>query len=180
MGFIDREFGLNSKLTASAEKTDLALSCRFDGNGSADPLIFHYMGETLVFIWTRDIWSAISLLKRKHSSTADYAKAAKPLIFSQLIIFGKSWQEGCGLNRSGTISTDRTLFLFPLHSLPVSLSKTWAGTKSTCESSIAGNFIWLRVDLGKNTAMHFRLSIKDGILGDFQSEIRFQTDWIRS
>ena len=71
--------GLNSKLKASKEKPVWLYHFDFDGNGQADPVIFHYMGEKLVPFATRDdLIRQIPEIKRKHSSYAEYAKIQQP------------------------------------------------------------------------------------------------------
>ncbi|GMQ26242.1 VCBS repeat-containing protein [Algoriphagus sp. oki45] len=71
--------GLNSKLKASREKPVWLYHHDFDGNGQADPLIFHYMGEKLVPFATRDdLIRQIPGIKRKHPSYAAYAQISKP------------------------------------------------------------------------------------------------------
>ncbi|WP_111670727.1 VCBS repeat-containing protein [Algoriphagus litoralis] len=71
--------GLNSKLKASEEKPVWLYHHDFDGNGQADPIIFHYMGEKLVPFATRDdLIRQIPGVKRLHASYQDYAKIAKP------------------------------------------------------------------------------------------------------
>jgi len=71
--------GLNSKLKASKEKPVWLYHHDFDGNGQADPLIFHHMGENLVPFGTRDdLIRQIPGIKRKHSSYAEYAKITRP------------------------------------------------------------------------------------------------------
>lgn len=77
--------GLNSKLKASREKPVWLYHHDFDGNGQADPLIFHFMGEKLVPFPTRDdLIRQIPGIKRKHASYAEYAQISNPEdLFSQ-------------------------------------------------------------------------------------------------
>lgn len=71
--------GLNSKLKASAQKPVWLYHHDFDGNGQADPILFHYMGEKLVPFPTRDdLIRQIPGVKRSHASYAEYAKISKP------------------------------------------------------------------------------------------------------
>lgn len=71
--------GLNSKLKASQEKPVWLYHHDFDGNGQADPIIFHFMGEKLVPFATRDdLIRQIPGLKRQHNSYQEYAKISKP------------------------------------------------------------------------------------------------------
>jgi enediyne biosynthesis protein E4 len=71
--------GLNSKLKANQEKPVWLYHHDFDGNGQADPLIFHYMGRKLVPFATRDdLIRQIPGIKKKHSSYAEYAKISGP------------------------------------------------------------------------------------------------------
>jgi hypothetical protein len=71
--------GLNSKLKASKEKPVWLYHHDFDGNGQADPLIFHYMEEKLVPFASRDdLIRQIPGLKRKHTSYLKYAVISRP------------------------------------------------------------------------------------------------------
>ncbi|HSF54433.1 MAG TPA: VCBS repeat-containing protein, partial [Algoriphagus sp.] len=71
--------GLNSKLKASKEKPVWLYHHDFDGNGQADPLIFHFMGEKLVPFATRDdLIRQIPGIKRMHSSYSEYSQIGKP------------------------------------------------------------------------------------------------------
>ncbi|GAA0877937.1 VCBS repeat-containing protein [Algoriphagus jejuensis] len=71
--------GSNSKLKASKEKPAWLYHHDFDGNGQADPLMFHYLGESLVPFATRDdLIRQIPGIKRKHNSYAEYAQISKP------------------------------------------------------------------------------------------------------
>ena len=71
--------GQNSKLKASQEKPVWLYHHDFDGNGQADPLIFHYMGDKLVPFATRDdLIRQIPGIKRKHTSYETYSKITQP------------------------------------------------------------------------------------------------------
>jgi enediyne biosynthesis protein E4 len=71
--------GLNSKLTASQERPVWLYHHDFDGNGQADPLIFHYMGDKLVPFATRDdLIRQIPGIKRQHNTYQDYSKISTP------------------------------------------------------------------------------------------------------
>ena len=71
--------GLNSKLKASADKPVWLYHHDFDGNGQADPILFHYMGDKLVPFPTRDdLIRQIPGVKRTHASYAEYAKISRP------------------------------------------------------------------------------------------------------
>ena len=71
--------GLNSKLKASREKPVWLYHHDFDGNGQADPLIFHYMEEKLVPFATRDdLIRQIPGVKKSHGSYAEFAQISQP------------------------------------------------------------------------------------------------------
>ncbi|MBN7810330.1 VCBS repeat-containing protein [Algoriphagus sp. H41] len=71
--------GTNSKLKASTQKPVWLYHHDFDGNGQADPLIFHYLGDKLVPFATRDdLIRQLPGIKRKHSSYADYSQISRP------------------------------------------------------------------------------------------------------
>lgn len=79
LDLVTGNLGLNSKLKASAEKPAWLYHRDFDGNGQADPLIFHSMGEKLVPFATRDdLIRQIPGIKRMHSSYSEYAQISKP------------------------------------------------------------------------------------------------------
>lgn len=79
LDILSGNLGLNSKLKASAEKPVWLYHHDFDGNGQADPIIFHHMGEKLVPFATRDdLIRQIPGVKRLHASYQEYAKIAKP------------------------------------------------------------------------------------------------------
>jgi hypothetical protein len=168
MDLLTGNLGLNSKLKASAEKPIWLYHADFDGNGQADPLIFHYMGEKLVPFGTRDdLIKQIPLLKRKHSSYADYAKSSKPADLFSADILAKADKRAAVEFRSGTYiqQTDGS-FLFSPFPFFAQLSpiQDLAWDESNMRVFIAGNFNDFRVDLGKNTANAFQaFQYKDGI-----------------
>jgi hypothetical protein len=79
MDVLTGNLGLNSKLKASKEKPVWLYHHDFDGNGQADPIIFHHMGEKLVPFATRDdLIRQIPGVKRLHASYQDYSNISKP------------------------------------------------------------------------------------------------------
>ncbi len=71
--------GLNSKLKASQANPVWLYHHDFDGNGQADPLIFHYREQKLVPFATRDdLIRQIPGIKRQHGSYAEYARISRP------------------------------------------------------------------------------------------------------
>jgi hypothetical protein len=79
MDILTGNLGLNSKLKASLEKPVWLYHHDFDGNGQADPIIFHFMGEKLVPFPTRDdLIRQIPGIKRQHNSYQDYSKISSP------------------------------------------------------------------------------------------------------
>ncbi|WP_103923450.1 VCBS repeat-containing protein [Algoriphagus boritolerans] len=79
MDILTGNLGLNSKLKASKEKPVWLYHHDFDGNAQADPVIFHYMGEKLVPLATRDdLIRQIPGIKRNHISYQDYSKISTP------------------------------------------------------------------------------------------------------
>jgi hypothetical protein len=160
MDLLTGNLGLNSKLKASAEKPVWLYYADFDGNGQADPLIFHYMGEKLVPFGTRDdLIKQIPLLKRKHSTYADYAKSSQPADLFSADILAKASKKAAVEFRSGAYiqQTDGS-FLFSPFPFFAQLSPVHdlAWDESSKRIFIAGNFDDFRVDLGKNTANAFQ------------------------
>ncbi|MDP2040295.1 VCBS repeat-containing protein [Algoriphagus sp.] len=79
MDVLTGNLGLNSKLKATKEKPVWLYHHDFDGNGQADPIIFHHMGEKLVPFATRDdLIRQIPGIKRQHNSYQDYSKIRTP------------------------------------------------------------------------------------------------------
>jgi enediyne biosynthesis protein E4 len=160
--------GLNSKLKASVEKPVWLYHADFDGNGQADPLIFHYMGEKLVPFGTRDdLIKQIPILKRKHSSYADYSKSNQPADLFSVDILAKAARKAAVEFRSGAYiqqADDSFLFSpFPF-SGQLSTVQDLAWDESSKRIFVVGNFNDFRVDLGKSTANSFQtFQYKDGI-----------------
>jgi hypothetical protein len=168
MDLLTGNLGLNSKLKASAEKPIWVYHADFDGNGQADPLIFHYMGEKLVPFGTRDdLIKQIPFLKRTHSSYADYAKSSKPADLFSADILAKASKKAAVEFRSGTyVQQADGSFLFTPFPFLAQLSpvQDLAWDESSKRIFTAGNFNDFRVDLGRNTANAFQaLHYNDGI-----------------
>jgi hypothetical protein len=168
MDLLTGNLGLNSKLKASVEKPLWLYHADFDGNGQADPLIFHYMGEKLVPFGTRDdLIKQIPFLKRTHSSYADYAKSSKPADLFSADILAKASKKAAVEFRSGTyVQQADGSFLFTPFPFLAQLSpvQDLAWDESSKRIFTAGNFNDFRVDLGRNTANAFQaLHYNDGI-----------------
>jgi len=145
--------GLNGLLTGlsvlnssnwkqSAEKTDLALSCRFWWNGSSRPTYLHYWEKVSSILKKRWFDQANSPPQAKHSSSyLTTAKSSKTRWSFLSWFFGKSWQRGLRLFRSGTyISTDDAPFFFRLF-LPILCPAKPYPRLAWDESNIASLFI---------------------------------------
>lgn len=148
--------GLNSKLKASAEKPVWLYHHDFDGNGQADPLIFHYMGEKLVPLATRDdLIKQIPAVKRKHTSYLEYASISSPEDLFQKEILDQAHKKSITEFRSGVFfqQEDGSFAFTPFPStaqLSPILSMNWDEESKTIW--LGGNFSGFRVDLGKSTA----------------------------
>jgi hypothetical protein len=165
---ITGNLGLNSKLKASPEKPVWFYHHDFDGNGQAEPLIFHYMGEKLVPFGTRDdLIKQIPSLKRKHTSYAEYSKSSQPRDLFSKEILEKVEKKAAYEFRSGAYiqQTDGSFLFSPfpfLAQLSPIQSLVW-DEEGSQRITMAGNFNDFRVDLGKNTAMAFQaFQFKDG------------------
>ncbi|MAL12940.1 MAG: hypothetical protein CL554_05870 [Algoriphagus sp.] len=148
--------GLNSKLKASHEKPVVFYHHDFDGNGQADPLIFHYMGEKLVPFATRDdLIKQIPGVKRMHSSYQEYAKISKPEDLFGKDIIGKLSPKYAYEFRSGVyFQKEDGTFEFEAFPWQAQLSpiKDMKWNAATQTLWIVGNDSGFRVDLGKNTS----------------------------
>lgn len=149
--------GLNSKLKASKEKPVWLYHHDFDGNGQADPLIFHFMGQKLVPFATRDdLIRQIPGIKRIHSSYSDYAQINKPEdIFPQEEI-EKARKLAAYEFRSGVYfqQVDGS-FKFEPFPFEAQWSPIFAMTvdEQTRTVYLGGNSSDFRVDLGKSKNM---------------------------
>lgn len=151
--------GLNSKLKASSEKPVWLYHHDFDGNGQADPLIFHYMGEKLVPLASRDdLIKQLSAVKRMHSSYLEYAAVSDPEDLFPKEILDQADKKSTEEFRSGVYfqqadgSFSFTPFPFTAQLSPI-MSMNWDEDSQTI--SLGGNFSGFRVDLGKSTASAF-------------------------
>jgi len=168
MDLLTGNLGLNSKLKASDEKPVWLYYADFDGNGQADPLIFHYMGEKLVPFGTRDdLIKQIPILKRKHSSYVAYSKSNHPADLFSADILAKATKKAAVEFRSGAyVQQADDSFIFSPFPFSGQLSpvQDLAWDESSKRIFIVGNFNDFRVDLGKNTANAFQtFQYKDGI-----------------
>lgn len=151
--------GLNSKLKASSEKPVWLFHHDFDGNGQADPLIFHYMGEKLVPLATRDdLIKQIPAVKRKHTSYQEYASISSPEDLFPKEILDQANKKSITEFRSGAYlqQEDGSFAFTPFPSkaqLSPVLSMNW--DEDSKSIWLGGNFSGFRVDLGKSTASAF-------------------------
>jgi hypothetical protein len=153
--------GLNSKLKASQQKPVWLYHHDFDGNGQADPLIFHYMGDKLVPFATRDdLIRQIPGLKRKHNSYAEYAQINKPEDLFSLEELKSARKLPAYEFRSGAyIQQEDSSFSFVPFPQEAQWSPVFAIVWDDQSGTVylAGNSSDFRVDLGKSANM--------GILG---------------
>jgi hypothetical protein len=71
--------GLNSKLKASIDAPIWMYHSDFDHNSQSEAIIFHYMGNKLVPLASRDdLIKQIPGLKKKHSSYLEYSQISRP------------------------------------------------------------------------------------------------------
>lgn len=146
--------GTNTKLKASQEKPVWLYHHDFDGNGQADPLIFHYMDEKLVPFGTRDdLIRQIPSLKKKHSSYSEYAKITGPEDLFPKEVLDKARKLPAYSFQSGVYFQDaKGGFEF----VPFPMQAQWAPISSIRFSEadgqvwLGGNFTGFRADLGKS------------------------------
>ena len=146
--------GGNSKLKASKEKPIWLYHYDFDGNGQADPLIFHYLGEKLVPFGTRDdLIRQIPSLKKKHTSYAEYAKIGSPEDLFSKELLDQSRKLPAFEFRSGVyFQESKGKFSF----VPFPDQAQWAPIfdislgKTPGQVWLGGNFSGFRADLGKS------------------------------
>lgn len=156
--------GLNSKLKASKEKPLTLYLKDFDGNNQLDPILFHYMGESLIPFASRDdLIKQIPSLKRKHGSYVEYAKLHHPShLFSK-----KELQEAVKLEvsqlQSGVFSFTGNDFLFEALPLEAQLSPILDQVYLDESGTIftVGNFYPYRTDIGKAAAKLFNILKED-------------------
>jgi hypothetical protein len=146
--------GTNTKLKASQEKPLWLYHHDFDGNGQADPLIFHYMGEKLVPFGTRDdLIRQIPSLKKNHSSYSEYAKIKTPEDLFPKTVLDKARKLAAYNFQSGVYFQDaKGGFEF----VPFPNQAQWSPITSLRFSAadgqvwLGGNFTGFRADLGKS------------------------------
>jgi hypothetical protein len=146
--------GINTKLKASQEKPVWLYHHDFDGNGQADPLIFHHMGEKLVPFATRDeLIRQIPSLKKKHASYSEYAKISTPKDLFPKDILDKARKMPAYELRSGVYFQDaKGGFSF----VPFPDQAQWGPITSILLAKeggqlwLSGNFSGFRADLGKS------------------------------
>lgn len=146
--------GLNSKLKASADKPVWLYHHDFDGNGQADPILFHYMGEKLVPFPTRDdLIRQIPGVKRTHESYSDYSKISKPADLFPKDQLEKARKLPAYEFRSGVFFQDeKGEFSF----VPFPDEAQWGPilavemNTETGQIWLGGNFSGFRTDLGKS------------------------------
>jgi hypothetical protein len=151
--------GMNSKLKASSEKPVWLYHHDFEGNGQADPLIFHYMGERLVPLVSRDdLIKQLSAVKRMHSSYLEYSAISGLEDLFPKEILDQADKKSISEFRSGVYfqRADGSFAFTPFPSsaqLSPIMSMNWDEDSQTI--SLGGNLSGFRVDLGKSTASAF-------------------------
>ncbi|WP_026966283.1 VCBS repeat-containing protein [Algoriphagus terrigena] len=154
MDILTGNLGLNSKLKASRKKPVWLYHHDFDGNGQADPLIFHYLEQKLVPFGTRDdLIRQIPGIKRKHNSYAEYAQISKPEDLFSTEEIEKARKLPAYEFRSGVyFQKDDGSFEF----MPFPAEAQWspifaiALDEATGTVYLGGNSSDLRVDLGRS------------------------------
>ncbi|KEO75068.1 VCBS repeat-containing protein [Anditalea andensis] len=152
--------GLNSKLKASKEKPLKLYLKDFDGNNQLDPILFHYMGESLVPFASRDdLIKQIPSLKRKHGSYDEYAGLDQPSkLFSDEELKDVIILEATQL-QSGIFRYTGEDFLFEPFPREAQFSPILdiAEIDKTGMIITVGNFYHYRNDIGKAAAKPFNL-----------------------
>ncbi len=147
--------GTNSKLKASKEKPVWLYHHDFDGNGQADPLIFHQMGEKLVpFAAREDLIRQVPGIKRVHSTFAEYAKISKPEDLFPPEVLAKARKLPAYEFRSGVyFQQEDGSFEFVPFPAEAQRSPIFAIAvdEASGEIHLGGNSSDFRVDLGKST-----------------------------
>lgn len=152
--------GENSKLKASYENPLWLYHADFDGNGQADPLIFHYMENKLVPFATRDdLIKQIPGIKKLHASYADYARISKPEeLFPSPALNAADKYPVFELRSGVYFQQENGSFVFEPFPSSVQWSPVmdlyWDDNQKTLH--LAGNFSGFRVDLGKTNSLPFQ------------------------
>jgi len=157
---ITGNLGLNSKLKASKEKPLWLYHDDFDGNGQADPIIFHYMGNKLVPFNTRDdLIKQIPGIKKLHSSYVEYAQISKPEdLFPETSLGTENKLPVFELESGIYFQQENGSFVF--EPLPNSVQWTpimdtyWDSSSKTLH--LVGNFSGFRTDLGKSNTISYQ------------------------
>jgi hypothetical protein len=148
--------GLNSKLKASKKKPVWLYHGDFDENGQSDPILFHYMGDHLVPLATRDdLIKQIPGIKRKHTSYQSYSEIASPADLFSAEVLAKSTKLAAYEFRSGVyLQQADGSFMFDPFPDQAQLSPIFTISWNESEKSVllGGNFSGFRVDLGVNSA----------------------------
>lgn len=148
--------GLNSKLKASPEKPLWLYHSDFDQNAQADPIIFHYMGEKLLPLATRDdLIKQIPSLKKKHATYSTYSEISSPQdLFSEEQLAKANKMPVYELRSGVYFQKDDGSFSFEPFPFAAQLSPILAiaWDEETQTLFTGGNFSGFRVDLGKSTA----------------------------
>ncbi|WP_111316671.1 VCBS repeat-containing protein [Algoriphagus chordae] len=151
--------GLNTKLKASMEKPLWLYHSDFDENGQADPLIFHYMGERLVPLASRDeLIKQIPGIKRKHNSYQNYSEITGPTdLFTAESLANASKQAAYEFRSGVYFQEEDGSFAFEPFPDQAQLSPIFAILWEESQKTVllGGNFSGFRVDLGINTASAF-------------------------
>lgn len=116
--YVAGNLGLNQEWKTSAEKPVTVFADDFDQNGSTDPIICQYVGESLFPVYSRDeMTSQMNFLRKKFPTYAEYAKSAISDIFSKEVL-NKAYQ--------AKASTFSSVYLenlgkghFKVHELPI-------------------------------------------------------------
>ncbi|MEN2283779.1 VCBS repeat-containing protein [Algoriphagus sp. SE2] len=157
---ISGNLGENSKLKASTERPLWLYHADFDGNGQADPIIFHFMGNKLVPFATRDdLIKQIPGIKKLHNSYAEYSRISRPEDLFPAPALNAAKKYPVYELRSG-IFFQQANGSFVFEPLPGAAQWTqimdtfWDELTQTLH--LAGNFSGFRTDIGKSNTISYQ------------------------
>ncbi|MEP6928263.1 MAG: VCBS repeat-containing protein [Ginsengibacter sp.] len=160
--------GWNNQFSASEQKPVSLYFKDFDGNGSIDPFMFYFIGDTSYPAYSRDdIVQQVPSFNKKYLYYTDYADVTISNMFTKEQI--KNAPE-LKANNLETVYLENTGHGFIPKQLPVEAqyAPVYAITAADVNSDgnkdliLAGNNIWTRIKFGRYDANHAILLLGDG------------------
>ena len=160
--------GLNNQFTTSEQKPMNLYYKDFDGNGSIDPFIFYFIGDTSYPAFSRDdIVQQVPSLNKKYLYYTDFANASISTMLTKEQLDNANQLQ---VNNLETIYLENTGSGFTQKQLPVEAqySPVYAITSADVNNDgnkdliLAGNNTWTRIKFSRYDANHAMLFLGDG------------------